>query len=39
MNESELKGDDSVTRLGDFLNFLGINFLTKVAQKFNAILG
>ena len=24
----------SVTRMGDFLNFLGINFITKVAEMF-----
>ena len=27
----------SVTRSGDFWNFLGTNFVTKVAQKFNAM--
>ena len=29
----------SVTRFGDFFNFLAINFITKVAQMFGDFLG
>ena len=31
--------ENSVTRLGDFWNFLAINFVTKVAQMFGEFLG
>ena len=32
-------GESSVTRFGDFWNFLAINFITKVAQIFGDFLG
>ena len=31
--------NSSVTRLGDFLNFLATNFITKEAQMFSDLLG